>query len=91
MSRRTLALAAAAALAALGAAVLAALALRPDGGPGGPAGGDAPGAAGAPPATGGPDHVLDDTEHGATHATASRPPSCGTSSSPRSRPTTSPA
>lgn len=67
MSRRTLALAAAAALAALGAAVLAALALRPDGGPGGPAGGDAPGAAGAPPATGGPDHVLDDTEHGATH------------------------
>lgn len=66
MSRRTRALGAAAVLAALGAAVLVALAVRPDGGPGGPAGGEAPGATGSPAPTGGPDHVLNDTEHGAT-------------------------
>ncbi|HEX6416906.1 MAG TPA: hypothetical protein VFZ77_00370 [Acidimicrobiales bacterium] len=66
MSRRTLTLGAAAALAALGAAVLVALAVRPDGGPGGPAPGEAPGAAGSPAPAGGPDHVLDDAEHGAT-------------------------
>lgn len=67
MSRRTLALAGAAALAAAGAAALVALAVGSGGDPGGsPAGQAAPGATEGPPATVGPDHVLNDTEHGAT-------------------------
>lgn len=66
MSRRTLGLGAATGLVALGVAVVVALAVRSDGGPGGPAGSEAPGAASEQAPDGGQDHVLDDTEHGAT-------------------------
>lgn len=65
MNRRTLALAAAV-LAAAGAAVLVAVAVRTGPGTGDRAGGGAPGTTGVPPGTSGPDHVLNDTEHGAT-------------------------